>query len=67
MAVLDNILGGGYFGLVKEGVLLQSVSVEQEDEKVSVAVKTLRGIESNFHLDKKERCNCFGRDACPPT
>jgi hypothetical protein len=44
LAVLDIILGGGYFGVVKEGVFMQS-SGDPENQKMPVAVKTLKGIE----------------------
>ena len=43
MAVLDNVLGGGYFGFVKEGVLMESLSNDHEKQKTTVAVKTLKG------------------------
>lgn len=42
--MLDNILGGGYFGLVKEGVYLQSHPGDAEDKHLPVAVKTMKGI-----------------------
>ena len=43
LAVLDNILGGGYFGLVKEGIFLKSDTSDDENQKIPVAVKTLKG------------------------
>ncbi|CAB4009330.1 fibronectin-like isoform X1, partial [Paramuricea clavata] len=42
LAVLDIILGGGYFGVVKEGVFMQSLSDDAENQKMPVAVKTLK-------------------------
>lgn len=39
--MLDNILGGGYFGLVKEGMFMQSSDLNNQSTRV--AVKTLKG------------------------
>ena len=41
--VLDNVLGGGFFGLVKEGMFMQSLSTGLNCQKMRVAVKTLKG------------------------
>ncbi|XP_028416730.1 angiopoietin-1 receptor-like [Dendronephthya gigantea] len=40
--VLDNTLGGGYFGLVKEGILRKSFSNYDQHQATQVAVKTLK-------------------------
>ena len=42
LAVLDNVLGGGHFGFVREGVLMESLSSDQEIQRTTVAVKTLK-------------------------
>jgi hypothetical protein len=42
---MDNVLGGGHFGFVKEGVLLrESSSPDDGEEKIPVAVKSLKSI-----------------------
>ena len=51
MAVLDNVLGGGHFGFVKKGeLLMESSSANDERERISVAVKTLKGTLTVIYL-----------------
>ena len=42
MVVLGKVLGGGYFGVVKEGIYIRPIINDGEDPDVRVAGKTLK-------------------------
>ena len=53
LILLENVLGGGYFGLVKEGMLLKSSTSDLNSEITPVAVKTLKGKQENKIINEK--------------
>lgn len=53
LILLENVLGGGYFGLVKEGMLLKSSLSDLNSEITRVAVKTLKGKQENKRVNKE--------------